>query len=119
MKKEEGGTWFEFLIDCRQAMKTNRKEHTRFSCVFHPSLVRRFIVKAIKLQLLILISDMCLMVYDVYGRLVRPSALLTGSNPVIRTIGTCQKIPMPINIPVAQQFWITLKEEDEAHKLPR
>lgn len=89
MKKEEGETWLEFLIDCRHAMETNRKKHTRFSCVFHPSLVRRFIVKTIKLQFLVLVSNVSLMVYDVYGRLVRPSTLLTRSNPVLGTIGTC------------------------------
>lgn len=89
MKEEEDGTWLEFLIDCRQAMETNRREHTRFSCVFHPSLVRRFIVKTIELQFLVLISNMSLMVHDVYGRLVGPPALLAGSNPVLGTIGTC------------------------------
>jgi len=61
---------------------------------------------------------MSLMVYDVYGRLVRPSTLLAGSNPVLRTIGTCEKIPMPVNIPGAQYFRITLKKDDEALKLP-
>lgn len=88
-EKEEGlnAAWiFNWL---QQAMETNRREHTRFSCVFHPSLVRRFVVKAIELQCFILISNMGLMVYDVYGRLVRPSTLLAGSNPVLGTVVTC------------------------------
>lgn len=89
MKEEEGGTGLAFLIDCSQAMETSRREYTCFSCVFHPSLVRRFIVKAIQLQLLILLSNVGQVVDDVYGRLVRAPTLLTGRHPVLGTIGTC------------------------------
>lgn len=89
MKKEEGGTRHEFLIDCSQAMETSRREHTCFSCVFHPSFVWRLIVEPIQLQLLILISNVGQVVYDVYGGLVGPPTLLAGSHPVLGTIGTC------------------------------
>lgn len=88
--KKKGGLNVAWIFNwLQQAMETNRKDHTCFSCVFHPSLVRRFVVKAIKLQRFKLLSNMGLMVYDVYGRLVRPSALLAGSNPVLGTVVTC------------------------------
>lgn len=77
----------------RQAGTTDKivifqKDGNCFPCVLHPGFVRRLTIESIKLQFLVLFTDTCMLVEDVYRRLVSAPTADTRCDPVLWTIGT-------------------------------
>lgn len=102
-------------VVCGQVKKT---QPTCFPCVFHPGFVRRLIVEAVKLQLLVLLADPSMLVWNVYRRLVVAPAADTRGHPVLRPIGTCWKKTILQSSGLKGQGWNKLEVGRQALHLP-